>query len=124
MSPFLVTKYIKHQSYQNILQIKVGLLFLYFFEIKNGKKKMRRIPPIFDVEKITLKVRIVLFRPSILKQRKGQKHFMAIYIVLCTVNIHMYKTIEARVNTIAIPTTGIYPTLYRELLKPPWVIYQ
>ena len=41
-----------------------------------------------------------------------------------TVNIYMYKTIQARVNTVAIPTTGIYPTLYRELLKPLWVIYQ
>ena len=41
-----------------------------------------------------------------------------------TVNIYMYKTIQARVNTVAIPTTGIYPTLYQELLKPLWVIYQ
>ena len=41
-----------------------------------------------------------------------------------TVNIYMYKTIEARVNTIAIPTTGKSCSLYRELLKPLWVIYQ
>ena len=36
----------------------------------------------------------------------------------------MYKTIEARVNTVAIPTTGKSCSLYRELLKPLWVIYQ
>ena len=42
----------------------------------------------------------------------------------CTVNIYMYKTIEARVITIAIPTTGKSCSLYRELLKPLWVIYQ
>ena len=30
----------------------------------------------------------------------------------------MYKTIEARVNTVAIPTTGKSCSLYRELLKP------
>ena len=41
-----------------------------------------------------------------------------------TVNIYMYKTIQARVNTVEIPTTGIYPTLYQELLQPLWVIYQ
>ena len=40
------------------------------------------------------------------------------------VNIYMYKTIEARVNTIAIPTTGKSCSLYQELLKPVWVIYQ
>ena len=48
-------------------------------------------------------------------------------IILCNLHckyIYMYKTIQARVNTVAIPTTGIYPTLYRELLKPLWVIYQ
>ena len=41
-----------------------------------------------------------------------------------TVNIYMYKTIQARVNTVAIPTTGKSCSLYRELLKPLWVIYQ
>ena len=41
-----------------------------------------------------------------------------------TVNIYMYKTIQARVNTVAIPTTGKYCSLYQELLKPLWVIYQ
>ena len=35
-----------------------------------------------------------------------------------TVNIYMYKTIEARVNTIAIPTTGKSCSLYWELLHP------
>ena len=35
-----------------------------------------------------------------------------------TVNIYMYKIIEARVNTVAIPTTGKSCSLYRELLKP------
>ena len=45
-------------------------------------------------------------------------------LFICTVNIYMYKTIQARVNTVAIPTSGIYPTLYRELLKPLLVIYQ
>ena len=42
----------------------------------------------------------------------------------CTVNVYMYKTIQARVNTVAIPTTGKSCSLYRELLKPLWVIYQ
>ena len=41
-----------------------------------------------------------------------------------TVNIYMYKTIEANANTVAIPTTGKSCTLYQELLKPLWVIYQ
>ena len=36
----------------------------------------------------------------------------------------MYKTIEAGVNTVAIPTTGKSCSLYQELLKPLWVIYQ
>ena len=49
---------------------------------------------------------------------------MYVLFVAYTVNIYMYKTIQARVNTVEIPTTGIYPTLYRELLKPLWVIYQ
>ena len=35
-----------------------------------------------------------------------------------TVNIYMYKTIEARVNTVAIPTTGKSCNLYWELLHP------
>ena len=30
----------------------------------------------------------------------------------------MYKTIQARVNTVAIPTTGKFPSLYWELLHP------
>ena len=38
--------------------------------------------------------------------------------------IYMYKTIEVRVNTVAITTTGKSCSLYRELLKPLWVIYQ
>jgi hypothetical protein len=41
-----------------------------------------------------------------------------------TVNIYMFKTIEGRVNIVAIPTTGKSCSLYRELLKPVWVIYQ
>ena len=49
---------------------------------------------------------------------------MYVLFVAYTVNIYMYKTIQARMNTVAIPTTGIYPTLYQELLKPLWVIYQ
>ena len=35
-----------------------------------------------------------------------------------TVDIYMYKTIQARVNTVAIPTTGKYCSLYWELLHP------
>ena len=35
-----------------------------------------------------------------------------------TVNIYMYKTIQARVNTVAIPTTGKCCSLYWELLHP------
>ena len=38
--------------------------------------------------------------------------------------LYTYKTIEARVNTVAIPTNGKSCSLYRELLKPLWVIYQ
>ena len=45
--PFLVTKYIRNQSYQNMVIIKVGLLFFIFF----NEKKIRKIPPIFDIEK-------------------------------------------------------------------------
>ena len=36
----------------------------------------------------------------------------------------MYKTIQARVNTVAIPATGKCRSLYWELLKPLWVIHQ
>ena len=50
--------------------------------------------------------------------------YKGIYNMHYIVNIYMYKTIQARMNTVAIPTTGIYPTLYQELLKPLWVIYQ
>ena len=35
----------------------------------------------------------------------------------------MYKTIQARVNTVEIPTTGIYPTLYREAKGIPNIGY-
>ena len=35
-----------------------------------------------------------------------------------TVNIYKYKTIQARVNTVAIPTIGKYCSLYWELLHP------
>ena len=38
--------------------------------------------------------------------------------LLYTVNIYMYKTIEARVNTVAIPTTGKSCSLYWELFHP------
>ena len=44
---FLVTKYIKNQSYPNMSIVKVGLLFLY----SSMEKKIRRIRPIFDIEK-------------------------------------------------------------------------
>ena len=39
-------------------------------------------------------------------------------LLLYTVNIYMYKTIEARVNTVEIPTTGKSCSLYWELLHP------
>ena len=39
-------------------------------------------------------------------------------VLWCTVNIYMYKTIQARVNTVAIPTTGKCRSLYWELLHP------
>ena len=39
-------------------------------------------------------------------------------IITYTVNIYMYKTIQARVNTVAIPTTGKSCRLYWELLPP------
>ena len=45
-------------------------------------------------------------------------------MIAYTVNIYMYKTIEANANTIAIPTTGKSCSLYQELLKPLWAIYQ
>ena len=44
--------------------------------------------------------------------------------LLHTVNIYSYKTIEANGNTGVIPTTSKSFSLYRELLKPLWVIYQ
>ena len=41
-----------------------------------------------------------------------------------TVNVYRYKTIETNANTGDIPTTSKSFSLYRELLKPLWVIYQ
>ena len=40
-------------------------------------------------------------------------------MAFCTVNIYMYKTIEARVNTIAIPTSGKYWELLHPILGIP-----
>jgi hypothetical protein len=47
LGPFLVTKYIKNHSYQNMSIIKVVLLFSY----SSMKKKIRKIRLIFDIEK-------------------------------------------------------------------------
>ena len=70
LGPFLVTKYIKYQSYQNMLLIKVGLLFFIFYI-----KRFREIRLIFDMEKWLWMSELCCFRPSILKQPKGQKYF-------------------------------------------------
>ena len=40
------------------------------------------------------------------------------------VNIYRYKTMEANGNTGVIPTASKSFSLYGELLKPLWVIYQ
>ena len=41
------------------------------------------------------------------------------YIFKYTVNTYMYKTIQARVNTVEIPTTGKSSSLYWELPNLP-----
>jgi hypothetical protein len=46
LSPFLVIKYIKNYSYQNMSIIKVVLLFLYF----SMKKRIRKIRLLFDID--------------------------------------------------------------------------
>ena len=56
---------------------KVALLF-YILQWK----KMRRIRPIFDIEKLLWKSELCCFRPSILERRKGQKYILYMCIVL------------------------------------------
>ena len=68
LGPFLVIKYIKNQSYQNMSIIKVGLLYLY----SSMKKKSEGFCQFLT--KWLWKSELYCFRPSILKQRKGQKY--------------------------------------------------
>ena len=56
---------------------KVALHLLY----SSMKKKLRRIQSIFDIEKWLWMSEFCWFRPSILKRPKGQKYFMAIFVV-------------------------------------------
>ena len=60
----------------------------------------------------------------IVRPRSESKSFVFLVFLGYTANIYMYKTIQARVNTVAIPTTGKSCSLYWKLLKPLWVIYQ
>ena len=55
---------------------------LSIFYILQWKKKLRRIRLIFDVEKWLRKSEFCCLGPSILKQPKGPKYFMAVFIVL------------------------------------------
>ena len=58
--------------------------------------------------------------------KKIQHFYLAPLVIshICTVNIYRYKTIETNGNTGVIPTTSKSFNLFRELLKPLWVIYQ
>ena len=60
--------------------IKVGLPFLY----SSMEKQFRKHRPIFDIEKWLWKSELCCFQPSILKWPKGQKYFIAIFIVHLT----------------------------------------
>ena len=69
IGPFLVTRYIKSQSYQN-MSLSNKSWSPFFNEIK-----IWRISPIFDIEKWLWRSELCRFWPWILKWPKGQKYF-------------------------------------------------
>ena len=69
LGQFLVIKYIKNYSYQNMSIIKVVLLFLY----SSMKKKIRKIRLIFDMQKWFWKPEVCYLAENAIIKRSWNK---------------------------------------------------
>ena len=102
LGPFLIIKYIKNQSYQNMsIILKVGLLYILQW------KKSKGFCQFFDIEKWLWKSELWCFRPSIPKQWKGQKYvygrFHSSMVLVkkgCVIINQLFRMVSIRIKSL------------------------